>query len=97
MKVIHLPVSEKKNFEVGVLCSCVLTCEHGAGLVLNERASYEQMWYRSTIRCYEYMSNIKALDLPVSEKKNFEVCLLCSHVQTCDYRGGASFDPRDIV
>ena len=27
------------------------------------------------------MNRIKALDLPGSEKKNFEFCLLCSHVQ----------------
>ena len=31
--------------------------------------------------------------LPVSEKKNFEVGLLCSYVPTCDPRSGASFDP----
>ena len=36
---------------------------------------------------------MKALRRPVSEKKNFEVCLLCSHVQNCDTLGGASFDP----
>ena len=36
---------------------------------------------------------MKALGLPVSEKKNFEVCLLCSYVPTCDPRGGANFAP----
>ena len=30
------------------------------------------------------MTNIKALDLPVSEKKNFENGLLCSYVPTYD-------------
>ena len=40
---------------------------------------------------------MKALSLPVSEKKNLEVCLLCSHVQNCDPRGGASFNPRGII
>ena len=40
---------------------------------------------------------MKALSLPVSEKKNFEFCLLCSHVQNCDPWGGDSFDPRDII
>ena len=44
---------------------------------------------------------MKALRLPVSEK-NFEVCLLCSHVQNCDPppptpRRRASFDPRGIM
>ena len=37
--------------------------------------------------------NIKALILPVTEKKNFEVGFLCSYVPTCDPRGEASFDP----
>ena len=40
---------------------------------------------------------MKALCLLVSEKKNFEVCLLCSYVQTCDPRGRASFDPWGII
>ena len=43
-----------------------------------------------------YMPNIKALDLPVSEKKNFEGGLLCSYFQTCEPRGRANFDPRGI-
>ena len=33
------------------------------------------------------MPNTKALDLPVSEKKNFEVGLLWSYVPTCDPKG----------
>ena len=41
-------------------------------------------------------SNIKGQCLPVSEKENFEVGLLCSYVPSCDPRGGASFDPRGI-
>ena len=40
---------------------------------------------------------IKSLRHPVSEKKNFEDGLLCSHVPNCDPRGGASFDPRGII
>ena len=64
----------------------------GVGLVLTPGASYEQTLERSTRRCYK--PNIKALDLPVSEKKNFEVCLLCSYVLTRDPQGGPSFDPR---
>ena len=34
------------------------------------------------------------LGLPVSEKKNFEVCLF---VPTCDPWGGANFDSRGII
>ena len=41
--------------------------------------------------------NIKALILPVSEMKNFEVGFLCSYVSTCDPQGGASFDPTSII
>ena len=33
---------------------------------------------------YIYMPNIKAVGLPVSEEKNFEVGLLWSYVRTCD-------------
>ena len=33
----------------------------------------------------------------VSERKNFEVGLLCSHVPSCDPRGGANIDPRGII
>ena len=40
---------------------------------------------------------MKALGLPVSEKKNFDVCLLCSYVQNCDPQGQASFEPRGII
>ena len=37
---------------------------------------------------------MKPLGQPVSEKKNFGVCLLCSYVQTCDPRGGVNSDTR---
>ena len=42
---------------------------------------------------------MKDLGLPFSEKKNFEVCLLCSYVQNCDGGGGGGFgfDPRGII
>ena len=33
----------------------------------------------------------------VSERKNFEVGLLCSYVPSCDPRGGANIDPRGII
>ena len=35
--------------------------------------------------------------LSVSEKKNFEVGFLSSYDPTCDPRGGASFDPTNIM
>ena len=31
------------------------------------------------------------------ERKNFEVGLLCSCVQSCDPRGGANIDPRGTL
>ena len=42
MKVLCLPLSENKNFEVDLLCSCVPTCDPWAGSVLTPGASYEQ-------------------------------------------------------
>ena len=47
------------------------------------------------MRCYR--QNIKALGLPLSEKKNSEICLLCSYAQTCEPHGRTSPDPRDII
>ena len=41
--------------------------------------------------------NIKALGLPLSEKKNSEICLLCSYARTCEPHGRTSPDPRGIV
>ena len=43
------------------------------------------------------MPNIKALNLAVPEKKNFEVGLLWSYVLTCDPWSGASSVPRGII
>ena len=37
---------------------------------------------------------MKTLGLPVSDKKNCKVCLLCSYVQNCDPWGRASSDPN---
>ena len=56
----------------------VPNCDPRVEASFDPGTSYEQTWYRSS-RCY--MPNMKALGLPVSEKKNFEVCLLCSNVQ----------------
>ena len=39
------------------------------------------------------LTNIKALCLAISEKKNFEMCHLCSYVPTCEPRGGQVLTP----
>ena len=65
------------------------------GLVLTPGTFYEQTWWRFTRRCH--IPNIKSLRHPISEKKNFEARLLCSHVPACDPRDRASFDPRGII
>ena len=56
------------------------------------------IWMKFT-KVYKEMlhTKIKALSLPVSEKKSFEVGLLRSHVPTCDTRVGVSFDPKGII
>ena len=78
MKGLGLLISEKKNFVACLLCSymCVQNCDPRGGASFDPRASYEQTWQRSTKRCY--IPNIKALRLPVSERKNFEDGLQCS-------------------
>ena len=65
------------------------------GQILIQRALYEQTWQRSTWKCH--IPNVKAPCLPVSERKNFEVGLLCSYVPSCDLQGRANFDPRAII
>ena len=65
------------------------------GSVFDPGASYEQIWERSTRRCY--IPNIKAVGLPLSEKKNFEICLLCSSAPTCDPQGMTSPDLLGII
>ena len=93
IKALGLSVSEKKNYEVFFLCSCIQFVTPRAGPVLTLGASYEQTC--STRRCH--IPNIKPLCLPVSEKKNFEDGLLCRFVPTSDPRGGASFGPKGII
>ena len=39
------------------------------------------------------MQNIKALGLPLLEKKNSEICLFCSYAQTCEHHGRTCPDP----
>ena len=94
--MLRLPVSE--NFEVFIPCSCVQTCDPLGRSKFSQGASYEQTW-RCTRKCY--IPNIKAPCLPVSERKNFEVGLLCSfeyyYVPSCDPQGGANFDPSGII
>ena len=41
IKTLLVPVSDKKNFEVGHLCSYILTCNNGAGPVLTLGKSCE--------------------------------------------------------
>ena len=66
-----------------------------AGPVLNPWAHMNKLGsLRSTMRCY--VPNIKALGLPASKKKSFEIFFLCSYVPTCENQGRASFDPRGI-
>ena len=43
------------------------------------------------------MQNIKALGLPLSEKKNSKICLLCCYAWTSEPHGRTSPDPRGIV
>ena len=43
------------------------------------------------------VQNIKAQGLPLSEKKNSKICLLCSYARTSEPHGRTSPDPRGIV
>ena len=47
------------------------------------------------MRCY--IQNFKTLGLPLSEKKNFEICLLCFYAPICDPQSRSSPDPRGIT
>ena len=86
MKALGLPVSEKKNFEVCLLCSYVQNCDPLGW------ASFDP----NLVDVHKEIL-IKALSLPVSEKKNSEDGPLCSYVQNCDSQGRASFVPRGII
>ena len=80
---LYALVSEKKNFEACLLCSHVQNYENRGGANFDPRGIIVQNWLRSTWRCC--IPNNKALCLPPSEKKNFDVGLLCSYVPTkCD-------------
>ena len=51
------------------------------------------------IKVHKQMLNTKYQSSMSSSfrKKNFEVGFLCSYVPTCDHKGGASFDPQDMI
>ena len=68
----------------------------GTKPVLSPGASYEQTWLRFTRRCH--IPNSKSLGHAVSEK-NFEdgFCVPVFQIVTPPPRGGASFDPRNII
>ena len=85
-----LPVSEKTNFEVDLLCSYVQTCDLRVGVSFDPKGIIRI----KLIKVHKEMLNIKALILPVSEKKNFEVGFLCSYVPTCDPHGRGQFWPQ---
>ena len=97
-----LSVKEKKNFEVGFLCSYVPTCDQlvtpGVGPVLTPRASYKQNLaeIHKEILNTKYQSSMPSS----SSEKNFEDEILCSYVPTCDttpHLGGANLDHRSII
>ena len=67
IKALGHPVSEKKNYKVFVLYSCVQLVTPSVGPVLTPGAFYEQTWYRSTRRCH--IQNIKSLRLPVQRRR----------------------------
>ena len=94
-QALILAVSEKKNFEVGFLCSYVPTCDPMGG------ASFDPMCiiWTNLVEVHKEMLNTKyQSSTPFSsEEQNFEDGILCSNVQTCDPRGGDNLDPRSII
>ena len=44
IKALRLPVSEEKNFENGILCSYIPTCDPSVGQTLTPGVSYEETW-----------------------------------------------------
>ena len=75
MKALRLPVLENKNFEIDLLRSYVLTCDPKGKTFLTPGHQIKNRDKGPLLDAY--MQNIKALDLPVSEKKSFEDGLLC--------------------
>ena len=83
----------KKEFENGLLCSSISTCDHQGRASFDPGEHHINKLGRGLQGDIIYQSS----RVPVSEKNNFEVCPLCSYVQTCDQRGGANLDPRSII
>ena len=75
------------------LCSNLRPLERGQ--FLPQGHHMKRTWWRSSRRCS--IPHIKALGLPVSEKKNFEIFFLCSYVPTCDPQSRASFHLRGMT
>ena len=58
----------------------------GTGSVLTLRASYEHAWKKSTRRCY--IPNIKAVGLPLSDKKKLRFVFFVPMLQLVTPRAG---------
>ena len=95
MKALSLPISEKKNFEIFFLSSYVPNCDLRGEASFDPGAHHMNKLGKGP-QGDAILSNIKALGLQVSKKKNFEIFFLCSYVPTCDPLNGASFGPRGI-
>ena len=95
IKALRLPVSEKKNFEDGLLCSYVPTCDLRGRTSFAPGASDEQTWLRSTRRCY--IPNIKALALTVWDKKIFKDFLIYLYVQSENLQHKANFNISTVI
>ena len=83
---------DEKFWKQASLFICFKLVIPWTGPVLTPGASYEQIWYRSTRRCY--IPNIKALHLLVSEKKIFKLFLLWSYVSNLRPPGRCQFWPQ---
>ena len=95
IKVSCLPVSERKNFEVGLLCSYVPFCDPHDGANFDPRAIILTNW----VEVHKEMLHTKYQSSTPSSfrEKNFKVCHLCFYVPTCDPPGQNSVDPRSII
>ena len=94
-----LLVSGKKNFKVFLLCSYVSNLWPPGRGPIWPHGHHMNNFGRGPLGDATCEISIKALHLLVSEKKNFEVFLLCPYVLNLwtPPRGWASFDPRGII
>ena len=92
---LSVPVSEKKNFEVGFLCSYVPTCDPQGG------ASFDPLniIWTNLVEVHKGMLKTKYQSSTPSSFRveEFEEGILCSYFSTCDPWGGANLDPRSII